>query len=95
MNKNEYEMLEVLKELKNEYGVYEIKAEFEAEGSRMEEMMRLKDVTTKLDLPIILKIGVFLLTPLVPVAVYQILIWWPNNGLGERKKDIDKNLRQG
>ena len=57
MNKNEYEMLEVLKELKNEYGVYEIKAEFEAEGSRMEEIMRLKDVTTKLDLPIILKIG--------------------------------------
>jgi len=28
MNKNEYEMLEVLKWLKNEYGVYEIKAEF-------------------------------------------------------------------
>jgi len=50
-------MIEVLKSLKNEYGVYEIKAEFEAEGSRMEEMMRLKDITTKLDLPIILKIG--------------------------------------
>jgi len=57
MNKNEYEIIEVLKTLKNDYGVYEIKAEFEAEGSRMEEMMRLKDVTTKLDLPIILKIG--------------------------------------
>ena len=57
MNKIEREMIEVLKSLKNEYGVYEIKAEFEAEGSRMEEMMRLKDITTKLDLPIILKIG--------------------------------------
>lgn len=57
MNKNEYEIIEVLKTLKNDYDVYEIKAEFEAEGSRMEEMMRLKDVTTKLDLPIILKIG--------------------------------------
>jgi len=57
MNTNEKEMIEVLKILKNDYGVYEIKAEFEAEGSRMEEMMRLKDVTTKLDLPIILKIG--------------------------------------
>ena len=57
MNTIEKEMIEVLKILKDEYGVYEIKAEFEAEGSRMEEMMRLKDVTTKLDLPIILKIG--------------------------------------
>jgi len=57
MNKNEYEIIEVLKTLKNDFGVYEIKAEFEAEGSRIEEMMRLKDVTSKVDLPIILKIG--------------------------------------
>jgi len=57
MNILEYEMIEVLKKLKNDYGVFEIKAEFEAEGSRMEEMMRLKDVTAKVELPIILKIG--------------------------------------
>jgi 4-hydroxy-2-oxoheptanedioate aldolase len=57
MNKLEYEMVEVLKKLKNDYGVFEIKAEFEAEGSRMEEMMRLKDITTSVGLPIILKIG--------------------------------------
>lgn len=57
MNALEYEMIDVLKKLKNDYGVFEIKAEFEAEGSRMEEMMRLKDVTTKAGLPIILKIG--------------------------------------
>lgn len=57
MNVLEYGMLEILKALKNEYGVFEIKAEFEAEGSRMEEMMRLKDVTTAVGLPIILKIG--------------------------------------
>ena len=50
-------MVEVLKKLKNDYGVFEIKAEFEAEGSRMEEMMRLKDITTYVGLPIILKIG--------------------------------------
>lgn len=56
MNKLEYEMVEVLKQLKD-YGVFEIKAEFEAEGSRMEEMMRLKDVTSLVGLPIILKIG--------------------------------------
>lgn len=57
MNKIEREIVDVLKCLKEEYGVFEIKAEFEAEGSRIEEMMRLKDVTSKLDLPIILKIG--------------------------------------
>ena len=57
MNKLEYEMVEVLRKLKNDYGVFEIKAEFEAEGSRMEEMMRLKDITTYVGLPIILKIG--------------------------------------
>ena len=57
MNKIERDIIDVLKCLKEEYGVFEIKAEFEAEGSRIEEMMRLKDVTSKLDLPIILKIG--------------------------------------
>jgi 4-hydroxy-2-oxoheptanedioate aldolase len=57
MNSIEYQMIDILKQLREEYGVFEIKAEFEAEGSRIEEMMRLKDVTSKVDLPIILKIG--------------------------------------
>jgi hypothetical protein len=57
MNILEYQMIDILKSLKNEYGVFEIKAEFEAEGSRMEELMRLKDITTFVGLPIILKIG--------------------------------------
>jgi hypothetical protein len=57
MNILEYQMIEILKALKNDYGVFEIKAEFEAEGSRMEELMRLKDITTLVGLPIILKIG--------------------------------------
>ena len=57
MNIIEREMVDVLKTLRDEYGVFEIKAEFEAEGSRIEEMMRLKDITSKVDLPIILKIG--------------------------------------
>ncbi|NTV66183.1 MAG: citrate lyase beta subunit [Chlorobaculum sp.] len=57
MNILEYQMIDVLKQLRDEYGVFEIKAEFEAEGSRIEEMMRLKDVTSKVQLPIILKIG--------------------------------------
>ena len=57
MNSLEYEMIELLKVLKEKYGVFEIKAEYENEGSRQAELMRLKDVAEKLDLPIILKIG--------------------------------------
>ncbi|MEA3385452.1 MAG: citrate lyase beta subunit [Thermodesulfobacteriota bacterium] len=57
MNVLEKEIIVVLKELKEKYGVFEIKAEFEAEGSRMEEILRLKDVTSTVPLPIILKIG--------------------------------------
>ena len=57
MNKIERKIIEVLKCLKEEHGVFEIKAEFEAEGSRIEEMMRLNDITSALDMPIILKTG--------------------------------------
>lgn len=57
MNILEYEMIELLKKLKNEYGVFEIKAEYENEGSRQVELMRLKDVADAVGLPIILKIG--------------------------------------
>jgi 4-hydroxy-2-oxoheptanedioate aldolase len=57
MNVLEYEMLEILKTLKKDFGVFEIKAEYENEGSRDTELMRLKDVAEKANLPIILKIG--------------------------------------
>ncbi len=57
MNVLEYEMIDLLKRLKNDYGVFEIKAEYENEGSRQVELMRLKDVAEKVNLPIILKIG--------------------------------------
>ena len=57
MNKLEYEMIEVLSELKEKYGLFEIKAEYENEGSRDVELMRLKDVADKLNLPMIIKIG--------------------------------------
>jgi hypothetical protein len=57
MNIIERAMIEQLIELREKYGVFEIKAEFEAEGSTMEEMMRLKDVTTAAGLPILLKLG--------------------------------------
>lgn len=57
MNKIERQIVDSLKALKENFGVFEIKAEFEAEGTRMEELLRLKDVTSATDLPIILKIG--------------------------------------
>lgn len=57
MNVLEYEMIEVLRKLKEEHGVIEIKAEFESEGSRMVELMRLKDIADRVELPVILKIG--------------------------------------
>ncbi len=57
MNKNELEMIDVLKKLKDKYGVIEIKAEYENEGSRADELSRLKDVTSAAGLPILIKIG--------------------------------------
>lgn len=57
MNKLEHEMINVLKTLRNDFGVIEIKCEFEAEGSRMDELMRLKDVSGRAGLPLIIKIG--------------------------------------
>ena len=49
-------MIEILNALKS-MGCVRIKAEFEAEGTRMEELMRLKDVTCAVELPIVMKIG--------------------------------------
>jgi hypothetical protein len=57
MNKNEIKMIDLLKRLKDEYGVIEVKAEYENEGSRTDELTRLKDVVSAADLPIIIKIG--------------------------------------
>jgi len=57
MNVLEYQMIDILKKLRDEYGVFQIKAEYEAEGSRQVELMRLKDVIDKVDLPLIVKIG--------------------------------------
>ena len=57
MNLLEKEMIDILKELRDECGCFQIKAEFEAEGTRMVELMRLKDILNGLELPIIMKIG--------------------------------------
>lgn len=57
MNKQEREMLDSLIELKECYGVYGIKAEFEAEGARMDELISLRELVLRADLKFITKIG--------------------------------------
>jgi hypothetical protein len=57
MNKLENEMKSILVKLKNEFGVLSVKAEFEAEGTRMDELLRLVDIARSADLGITVKIG--------------------------------------
>tara|TARA_B100001971_G_scaffold214359_1_gene251325 strand:+ start:8371 stop:9153 length:783 start_codon:yes stop_codon:yes gene_type:complete len=53
----ELKIIDVLKELKEKYAVIGIKAEFEAEGTRTEELIRLKEFCLRADLALTLKIG--------------------------------------
>lgn len=57
MNTLEKEMQDSLKRLKEIHGVYGIKAEFEAEGSRMDELIRLRELVLRAKLNFIIKIG--------------------------------------
>ncbi len=57
MNKLETRMLELLKRLKMENNVLAVKAEFEAEGSRKDELIRLNELVFRADMKLFIKIG--------------------------------------
>ena len=57
MNLKEKEMLDILKQLRDENGVIAIKAEFEAEGSRTDELIKLNEIVYRADMKLYIKIG--------------------------------------
>lgn len=57
MNQLEKKMVNTLIDLRENHHVLGIKAEFEAEGTRLEEALRLKEVVTKAGLDLTIKIG--------------------------------------
>lgn len=57
MNTTERKMLDILKSLRDEHGVIAIKAEFEAEGSRTDELVMLNEIVFRADMKLYIKIG--------------------------------------
>jgi len=57
MNKIERDMVEILTRGRQNFGVVSVKAEFEAEGTRIEELLRLVDIARSAGLPVTVKIG--------------------------------------
>lgn len=57
MNVLEQKMIKLLRSLRKNFSVVEVKTEFEAEGARLYEVMRLKDIASRAGLGLVLKIG--------------------------------------
>jgi 4-hydroxy-2-oxoheptanedioate aldolase len=57
VNELERKMVEQLQDLRENHDVVGVKAEFEAEGTRIEEAMRLKDVVSSAGLRLTMKVG--------------------------------------
>jgi 4-hydroxy-2-oxoheptanedioate aldolase len=57
MNSLELKMVDALKDLRDNHAVNGVKAEFEAEGTRLEEVLRLKEIVMKAGLGLTIKIG--------------------------------------
>lgn len=57
MNTIENRMVDILSELKRKYAAISIRAEFEAEGTKMEELLRLKEICMTAGVGLTLKIG--------------------------------------